>query len=304
MLPILEAGGADALLAGALEVVALARLMQCDFAEMRTALEQALVHARRAGKQRDVTEILLWIPLTLHHGPAPVADGIARCDEILADPNTSNLAAAGTLAASGLLTAMGGNLVEGRARMARARGPVRGLGHLRRRLGLGAGALRPRVAGGRSGRRGQRDGGVVRRADPSRREGVPFDSGRLARSRPLPARQIRRGARGRRGGPSRDRDRGRRLEHHLARLSRPRARGGAKGRRGAAIGRRVRAARCEDGRLSVQHVALEARADVLLALGRPSEAHSSLADALALHRRKGNVLSVERTATRLERAGD
>jgi class 3 adenylate cyclase len=122
MLPILEADGANSLLAGALEVVALARLMQCDFTEMRSALEQALVHARRAGKERDVTEILLWIQLTLHHGPAPVADGIARCDEILSDPTTSALAEAGALATSGLLRAMSGDLLEGRARVTQARG--------------------------------------------------------------------------------------------------------------------------------------------------------------------------------------
>jgi class 3 adenylate cyclase len=298
MLPILEADGADALLAGALEVVALARLMQCDFGEMRNALEQALVHARRAGKERDATEILLWIPLSLHHGPVPVAEGIARCDEILADSATSALAEAGALAASGLLTAMNGDLPGGRARMTRARGlfdewgiyvdgSASALAHCV--LELLAGDPAAAVHATESSydqlvRLGERAylstlGGVhalaLARAGRPAEARAAADTARLATATEDVGSNI------------------------LWRVSTAVVAGAAGDGEAALRSADEAVALAEPTDAYLWRVfALETRADVLREIGRASEAGHVLEQALALHLQKGNVLSAERLAPR------
>jgi class 3 adenylate cyclase/tetratricopeptide (TPR) repeat protein len=49
------------------------------------ALEQALVHARRAGHRREEAVILGQLALSLYWGPAPVEEAIARCKQMLAE---------------------------------------------------------------------------------------------------------------------------------------------------------------------------------------------------------------------------
>lgn len=79
---VFEAGGDDLGLARALIHVAEARWLLCRCAEMEDVLEQALVHAERAGARREISSILgLMAPAALV-GPRPVDDAIRRCVEV------------------------------------------------------------------------------------------------------------------------------------------------------------------------------------------------------------------------------
>ena len=77
-------------------------------------LERALVHARRAGDQREIADILWWLAVTYHMGPTPADDAIRRCDELLGLARGDRTVEAGVLGVLAGLNAMQGRFAEGR----------------------------------------------------------------------------------------------------------------------------------------------------------------------------------------------
>jgi class 3 adenylate cyclase/tetratricopeptide (TPR) repeat protein len=59
--------------------------MQADSAAAEDAWGQAASHARRAGDQRQLTEILGWLASAALWGPTPAPTGIRRCEQFLAE---------------------------------------------------------------------------------------------------------------------------------------------------------------------------------------------------------------------------
>ena len=81
----LEALGDDAAVARALLVRSFADLMTSRYDLMEQPLEQALVHARRAGERHTEDEILFWLMALLTFGSTPVGAAIERCERVLAE---------------------------------------------------------------------------------------------------------------------------------------------------------------------------------------------------------------------------
>ena len=78
------------------------------------ALEQALVHARRAGNRREEAVILGQLALSLYWGPAPVQDAISRCERMLAETGHDPAVAARVTVSIAGLEAMRGRFERAR----------------------------------------------------------------------------------------------------------------------------------------------------------------------------------------------
>lgn len=61
------------------------------------ALERALAHARRAGDQREIGDILWWLGVAYHFGPMPADEAIRRCEAMPEMSRTDRSVEAGTL---------------------------------------------------------------------------------------------------------------------------------------------------------------------------------------------------------------
>lgn len=75
----------DAAVARALHARSVAYLMASRYDLMEQPLEQALVHARRAGDRRTEGEILFWLMALRTFGSTPVGAAIERCERVLAE---------------------------------------------------------------------------------------------------------------------------------------------------------------------------------------------------------------------------
>jgi len=126
-------GIAEAWLAGA--YLALVRGSAAELAEM---LEPALAHARRSGHSRAETWILFLVCAVCWYGPLRVADGIHRCEQVLADARGRPNVEAAALQALAVLRAMSGELEEARRLVASSRAIRRDLGQL---IGAAASAI-------------------------------------------------------------------------------------------------------------------------------------------------------------------
>jgi class 3 adenylate cyclase/tetratricopeptide (TPR) repeat protein len=65
------------------QLVGQVAFMRGRMAAEERATEQALVHARAAGAARDEAELMFTLSRDVVQGPAAVADGIARCEQVL-----------------------------------------------------------------------------------------------------------------------------------------------------------------------------------------------------------------------------
>ena len=72
------------------------------------AWQRAATHARRAGDERELFEILGWRASAAVFGPTPVPEAIRRCEQIREQVRDSPVAVAMTLHPLGLLHAMTG----------------------------------------------------------------------------------------------------------------------------------------------------------------------------------------------------
>ena len=94
------------------------------------AWRQAAKHARRAGEDRELREILGWCASAAAFGPMPVPEAIKRCVEIAEEVRASPVAAAVTLRPLALLRAMTGDFGEARRLIAEANTTLGELGRL------------------------------------------------------------------------------------------------------------------------------------------------------------------------------
>jgi class 3 adenylate cyclase/tetratricopeptide (TPR) repeat protein len=78
------------------------------------ALEQALVHARRAGDRREESVILGGLPLSLSWGVTPIPEAVERCRELLAQAGDNQTIEAKILVVLAELEAGLGNFEEAR----------------------------------------------------------------------------------------------------------------------------------------------------------------------------------------------
>jgi ATP/maltotriose-dependent transcriptional regulator MalT len=97
------------------------------------ALEQALVHAERAGHQREADEDLVFLSSAMYFGPTPAEEGIARCEEMLAV--ASRRARAGILTSLAGLRSMRGEFDAARGLYAEAEEILEDLGFRTRTAG-------------------------------------------------------------------------------------------------------------------------------------------------------------------------
>ena len=78
----------DAGLARAWRLAADASNMVGDTGGSERAAQNALLHARRAGKVRLATEMIFWVGKTAFYGAMPVADALTTCQALVAEAST------------------------------------------------------------------------------------------------------------------------------------------------------------------------------------------------------------------------
>jgi class 3 adenylate cyclase/tetratricopeptide (TPR) repeat protein len=119
-LSTLEQAGDDAALARASWVVAEMRWLRCEFAAAEESLERSLVHAERAGSQREIVRPRTYLALAAIDGPRPVAAALRRCREIIAQAPGDQLLEANVGYAMAYAEAMRGRFDEARVLAARS----------------------------------------------------------------------------------------------------------------------------------------------------------------------------------------
>jgi tetratricopeptide (TPR) repeat protein len=93
---------------------------ECRWEPVREANERALLHARRANDEVEKGEALRSIAGALMHGPTPIPEAIARCEEIYRE-STSNRLQSFVLIYLGFLFGLGGRTDEAHEHLARSR---------------------------------------------------------------------------------------------------------------------------------------------------------------------------------------
>jgi class 3 adenylate cyclase/tetratricopeptide (TPR) repeat protein len=78
------------------------------------ALEQALIHARRAGDRREEADIMASLGLSLLRGPVPASEGLDRFDQLLAEVTDDPVLKAHVIGDRAALEAMLGRFDEAR----------------------------------------------------------------------------------------------------------------------------------------------------------------------------------------------
>ena len=86
----------------------------CRWGARAEALEQAIVHARRAGDEGQQRVLAVLYAQALHYGPTPVQEGIRRCTELLEEHPAAPTFEAGLGTTLAGLHAMEGSFVEAR----------------------------------------------------------------------------------------------------------------------------------------------------------------------------------------------
>src|SRR5262249_42170308 len=88
--------------------------IECRSARADEAWEAAAVHARSAGLERELIDILGWRIAAAAHGPTPVPEAIRRCIELRHQTPHTRVPAAVALHPPALLAAMQGDFDEAR----------------------------------------------------------------------------------------------------------------------------------------------------------------------------------------------
>ena len=125
--------GDDLVLAKAWKLLGERRNAELQCEEWAAALERALVHAERAGYQREADEDLIFLSSALYFGPTPADEAISRCEEML--ERASRRARAGILTSLAGLRSMGGEFDTARALYAEAEEILEDLGYRVRMAG-------------------------------------------------------------------------------------------------------------------------------------------------------------------------
>ncbi|HSK37329.1 MAG TPA: tetratricopeptide repeat protein, partial [Actinomycetota bacterium] len=102
--------------------------LQADSAAAEDAWRQAAVHARRAGDERQLTEVLGWLASAALWGPTPAAEGIGRCERYLEEVGSHQTGEAVILNHLAGLYAMQDRVPEARQLLARGMAAFEELG--------------------------------------------------------------------------------------------------------------------------------------------------------------------------------
>jgi tetratricopeptide (TPR) repeat protein len=95
--------------------------MRSRWAGVAKALEQAVIHARRARDPREESDSLAWLVIALLWGSEPVAEALRRCEAILDAAHPDRKLKAIALWAAAVLQAMEGRFAEARLLVSRGR---------------------------------------------------------------------------------------------------------------------------------------------------------------------------------------
>jgi tetratricopeptide (TPR) repeat protein len=120
-LPELEQLGDEVGLAKAWRRIADVNWMVNHWAEQARALEQALVHAERAGDRREAAGALMRLPMSLFYGPLPVPEAIARAEAVLERAQGARVVQSTALVGLAGLYAQSGRFDEARDLLAQGR---------------------------------------------------------------------------------------------------------------------------------------------------------------------------------------
>src|SRR5205085_1187164 len=82
--------------------------------DMGDALRRALVHAVRAGDERERTTIVIWLQVSLYYGPTTVDAAIEHCRNVLETETSHRVVRAMTACRLAGLLAMRGSFDEAR----------------------------------------------------------------------------------------------------------------------------------------------------------------------------------------------
>ena len=113
-LPVLEELGDELGLAKAWRRIADVQWMVNHWSEQAHALEQALVHAQRAGDDREAAGALMRLPMSLYYGPLPVAEAMVRAEALVERAQGARVVQATALVCLAGLHAQSGNFDEAR----------------------------------------------------------------------------------------------------------------------------------------------------------------------------------------------
>src|SRR5207249_8804460 len=100
----------------------------CRYGEAERAVQRTIEHARRAGDHLLEVRNYPLYAITAVYGPTPVADAMARCEEILGEAEGDRRTEGMVLCALAHLLAMQGRFDEARSRYRRARAVLEDLG--------------------------------------------------------------------------------------------------------------------------------------------------------------------------------
>ena len=120
-LPVLEELGDELGLAKAWRRIADVQWMVNHWSEQAQALEQALVHAERAGDQREAAGALMRLPMSLYYGPMPVGEATARAEAILERAQGARVVQSTALVCLAGLHAQSGHFEDARRLLAQGR---------------------------------------------------------------------------------------------------------------------------------------------------------------------------------------
>ena len=116
-----EAAGDDRGQARAWNLIGMVDVMRTRAQGMLEAHDRARAFALRAGDARLASDSAIWVAISLFMGPTPAAEGLHRCDEMLAAPDLHARTEAGIRASRAGLLSMVGDVSGCRADIARVR---------------------------------------------------------------------------------------------------------------------------------------------------------------------------------------
>jgi class 3 adenylate cyclase/tetratricopeptide (TPR) repeat protein len=128
LLGVFERGGDEAGLCQTWRLRAAVHWTQASAAAAEDAWRQAAVHARRAGDERQLTEVLGWLASAALWGPTPAPEGIERCERYLTEVGSQQTGEAVILNHLAGLYAMQDRLTEARQLLARGMAAFEELG--------------------------------------------------------------------------------------------------------------------------------------------------------------------------------
>ena len=102
--------------------------LEGHYADAEATFRRAMLHAERAGEEREVRDNLAWVTVAAYAGPIDVDTGLARCADVIARAGGDRHIRAFTKHCEGGLLAMRGEFVKAREAIAEGRGILEDFG--------------------------------------------------------------------------------------------------------------------------------------------------------------------------------